>query len=635
MTQTTISTAAAGARDLGLVGGRQLHAVQLLDIGRLTSHVIPFVPGTFIAISGRGPKGDSNESGKTTFLAATSLLLGDAEWKLRSGGQHAVTLLFNPHAVGAAEHLADAADHGYIIGLFANPGEPPSDPISVWLRINRNSPYLEVKAQHGESFVDPEGTRPAQLAADDQWAQITHLGGRPLGASGFVEALYGNAPRCIAHLTKRGALPSGVSLLNTNAGAFTREQIGAALVSLAGRQDILDDDRSQRSTLDSADRTLTSIREESLTRERDYERQLAELDGRDRARQLLATATYDWETHDARRYIDALEGRTAKQAAHEEAQQRRRELEHAAQTAIEAAAALSDDQELRDRHATASSELAEADQRLEAAIENQLALEQSVTTTRESLRDLQAHASGWQGPEPSHTEAAARDAAAALTAADQHAAIAGADLKSAQELLAQAHEGRSDAAATLDTLRDAGIPAQGLLDGVTFDQSEQPTLEPLLWPYRDAAVVADNDLAAAIEALANHPWAMLISGPADHQEPTGVATSPAAARRFLTELTARANIAANPDRASDAELGVTVIAGSDGLAGRDARVRAATLRAQEAELAFTAAEVNRREAALVAEALTDDHRRAVAAAEAAAVAEQLKRREDDLEPSRV
>src|SRR5207244_3842650 len=150
---------------------------------------------------------------------------------------------------GAAEHLADAAEHGYIIGLFAAPGEPLSDPLSVWLRINRSSPYIEVKAHYGESFVNPDGQRPVELAADDQWAQLTQVSRRPLGASTFVEALYGNAPRCIAHLTKRGDLPAGVSLLNTNAGAFTREQIGAALVSLAGRQDILDDDRSLRSDL--------------------------------------------------------------------------------------------------------------------------------------------------------------------------------------------------------------------------------------------------------------------------------------------------------------------------------------------------------------------------------------------------
>lgn len=64
MNQGTLPTALAGARELGIVGARQLHAAQVIDIGRLTSHVVPVIPGTFVAITGRGPKGDSNNSGK-------------------------------------------------------------------------------------------------------------------------------------------------------------------------------------------------------------------------------------------------------------------------------------------------------------------------------------------------------------------------------------------------------------------------------------------------------------------------------------------------------------------------------------------------------------------------------------------
>ncbi|MCX4755111.1 hypothetical protein [Kitasatospora purpeofusca] len=57
----------------GLVGDRQLVAVQTFDIARLTSHPVPIVPETFIAVSGLGPKEDSNGSGKTSFLIAVSL----------------------------------------------------------------------------------------------------------------------------------------------------------------------------------------------------------------------------------------------------------------------------------------------------------------------------------------------------------------------------------------------------------------------------------------------------------------------------------------------------------------------------------------------------------------------------------
>lgn len=635
MSQTTISTAAAGARELGLVGSRQLHAVQLLDIGRLTCHVVPFVPGTFVAISGRGPKGDSNESGKTTFLAGTSLLLGDAEWRLRSGGQHATTLLFNPHAVGAAEHLADAADHGYIIGLFAQAGQPPTDPLSVWLRINRSSPHLEVKAQFGETFIDADGSRPAPLAADDLWSQMTHVGGgRPLGASSFVEAIYGNAPRCIAHLTKRGDLPSGVSLLNTNAGSFSREQIGAALVALASRQDILDDDRSQRGQLDDAERRLLQRTTEAAERDREYERQLAELDGRDHARQLLTAARRDWESHDARRYIDAIDAQAAKQEEYDSALRHQSALEKAVQAASTVVATISDDQALRERHTAAATALAETEQRHDAAGDEQHRLEHDVATVRTRLRDLQAQASNWSGPTPAQTEAAEQDARAALAAAEKRVTIAAAALEAARNRLALAKEGRGDAATTLDTLREAGIVAQGLLDGVTIEPASGPTFEPLLWPYRDAAVITDDDLAAATEALGTQPWAMLISGPREHAAPTGINACPAGAGRFLNQLAARASLATDPNRATDADLGVTVIAGTTALAGRDARVGVATHRLQEAEAARTTAEEACHEATLIADARADDHRRATAAAEARTADEQLTAREHELDSAR-
>jgi chromosome segregation protein len=93
MTQQSLAISVNGARGLGVIGQRRLCAVQPFGIGRLTSHVVPIVPGTFVAVSGRGPKGDSNETGKTTFLATVALLLGDAEWKLSgSGPEHAAEL---------------------------------------------------------------------------------------------------------------------------------------------------------------------------------------------------------------------------------------------------------------------------------------------------------------------------------------------------------------------------------------------------------------------------------------------------------------------------------------------------------------------------------------------------------------
>jgi chromosome segregation protein len=97
----------------GVVGRRQLVCVQTLDIARLTAHPVALVPGAFVAVGGRGPKGDSNESGKTSFLAAVSLLLGDPEWRLGGGGAASVSaLLFEPETAGTSAQRFQAAQHG-------------------------------------------------------------------------------------------------------------------------------------------------------------------------------------------------------------------------------------------------------------------------------------------------------------------------------------------------------------------------------------------------------------------------------------------------------------------------------------------------------------------------------------------
>ena len=105
----------------GLVGNRQLVALQTFDIARLTTNPVPIVPGTFVAVTGEGPKGDSNGSGKTSFLAAVSLLHGESQWRLETnGGQSAAGLLFKPAAAGVADAAYRPADHGYVVGVFAD-----------------------------------------------------------------------------------------------------------------------------------------------------------------------------------------------------------------------------------------------------------------------------------------------------------------------------------------------------------------------------------------------------------------------------------------------------------------------------------------------------------------------------------
>jgi hypothetical protein len=84
----------------GLVGDRELVCVQTISIGRLRSDPVPISPSCFVAVGGRGPRHDSNGSGKTTFLGAVSLLLGDVGWRPAAGAPEAASLLFDGTKAG-------------------------------------------------------------------------------------------------------------------------------------------------------------------------------------------------------------------------------------------------------------------------------------------------------------------------------------------------------------------------------------------------------------------------------------------------------------------------------------------------------------------------------------------------------
>lgn len=625
MSQTTMATATAGRQDLGLIGSRQLHAVQLISIGRLTPHVIPFVPGTFVAISGRGPKGDSNESSKTTALAATSLLLGDSEWKLRgAGGQYATGLLYNPPGL---EHLAHAAEHGFVVGLFAQPGEPPTDLATVWLRINRRSPYIEVKVEFGNGLLDIDDGQLVPAQADEHWRAMTHIGtGSTLGAR-FAETLYGTSPRCIAHLTKRGDLKTrNASLLNAAAGGFGPEEIGDELVRLAGRQDILEDDLAQRSELDAVTRLLAERQSEAVERERQYEHQLSELDSRDSARRLLEDAQFEWASHDARRLIDLVDARQQKQATSDAEVDRRSLLDQQLADAQQAISNLADDSDLRRRHADANEAFALVEAKRDAEKDRLREARAETQARREQVLAMRAEADGWTG-ELAVAETAALTAAAHVTQCEREFAVANADVDRAGALLQQAQDGRGDAASTLDRLDIAGVPGVGLLDSVELDFVGRRELEPLLWPYRDAVVVEPADVDAALLALADEPWAMVISGPPNADLPNGVSACPTGARQFLRVLAERGDAHDNPARVSDSELSLTVLSSSEALTGRDARVRASQARVEQAKTVRDKAAGRREQAKLVAGAADDELRRARAAAGLPQAEEALARSE--------
>ena len=91
----TITAPAPTTINTGIMGTRILTMVQMFDVARLTNHVTYIVGGAFVVVSGLGPKGDSNGSGKTSFQGACSVLLGDPLWNMRANhGKSAAGLLF-------------------------------------------------------------------------------------------------------------------------------------------------------------------------------------------------------------------------------------------------------------------------------------------------------------------------------------------------------------------------------------------------------------------------------------------------------------------------------------------------------------------------------------------------------------
>ena len=121
-----------------------------------------------------GPDGDSNGSGKTSFQAAVSVLLGDPQWRLETnGGSFARELLFRPDAAGlSAAEKATSAPHGYIVGVFADPESPLESALTVWVKISSTAPYLQARCTPGLHVADADDDEERALQADALWQQL-------------------------------------------------------------------------------------------------------------------------------------------------------------------------------------------------------------------------------------------------------------------------------------------------------------------------------------------------------------------------------------------------------------------------------------------------------------------------------
>lgn len=570
----------------GVVGRRDLVALQTLEIGTLTSHPIPIIPGQFITVAGRGPV-DSNGSGKTTFLSAITLILADPQWRLHESGKYAARLLFRPEPVGLSAREHAPATVGYIVGVFAERGDADRTALSVWIRLQSGgSPYAEVRWSDG--LVVARGADDAERleAAHRTWAALRNR----VPVTRIGEVLYGSSPRCMSYLHTDGTRPEAPSLVSEELSHLSPEEIGDSLIALAGLTDLVDKESEARAGRVEIESRYAEERSRDEQRRLEEEADLAAVADRDRARDRVARAALLRRLHAARCYLDVR----ADDAALEEQLdglgalvEERREAHRLARVELDE---LAVPEELQRRVA----ELDEAHQNLRNDLNDLIGEEgglrgelERLDRERPALARLAELGDGTEaGSLRERLEVLEPELMDAELAVRQAEAEAG-EARRALEHIQDGHD--PDTAAALARLEQAGVPAAGLLDAVALDDDVRPDWEPRLWPYRHAVVVAPEDEEAAAGALRTLPGSTLVTadGPLDGAPagplPAGV-TGRIPIAGFLTAVERRAAARGEPARTRDEETGVTVLGGfGDPIAGRDARIRQAETRLAEAE----------------------------------------------------
>ncbi|MFK0025679.1 hypothetical protein [Streptomyces sp. NPDC090798] len=565
---------AALAEHRGIVGTRHLVAVQTFDIARLTTHAVPVVPDTFVAVSGVGPREDSNGSGKTSFLIAVSLLLADPQWRFESShGSHASGILFKPDAAGVdrAQQMP-AASHGYVVGVFTgDPGNPAAGALTVWVRIASSAPYVQANWVDGIHVADALTDAERVQQADTLWQELGP--GRALSARRMAEVLYGNAPRCLTYLDTplRPAVPS---LLSQQLTSMKPHDIGEALIALSGMSHLLEQESARRSKALEQALTLQQVQAQHEQDEAEAEATMQGVRARAQARAALEEGQRAWERFLAVSCLQAFQEDHALAAdlkdkqeqvrlAQERVEKSRQEMDklqadtEVAAAAVEARQARSDARQITD-DARSTHAVAEATRKL----------------ARQEMARLRPEAALWRGTGAKAAHAAVEAARDALSDARQKDRDARKAVEAAEQLVEATEQGRSGSAGQAIEVLDGEIGAVGLMDQLQLEEA-RPAWESRLWPWRDAVVVPHGQADRARTLLGCLPGALIVEAdPVDACTPLpqGVRTR-LALGSFLGTLAERMQVLGDPDAARDAGLSLTVVGGFDApLAGRVARL---------------------------------------------------------------
>jgi chromosome segregation protein len=572
--------ASGGPHDV--VGARVLVGVQMVDISRLSTHPVPLIAEGLITVAGQGPK-DSNGAGKSSFIAAISLLNADQQWRLSSGASKAADLLFTAE-LAAQDQRWSNADHGYIIGVFASPAavtvaELETSVLTVWLRINRKAPYIDLRWIDGLHV--PIGTSEDERAgqADVIWQQLPRRNARTdFHAGRMAEVLYGRHVRCVSFLSTSVRESDTANLLARPLNELPPEQIFDAIATLTG----LDRELAHEQELRTAEHSRRAAEFEAKAALDQWERDArvieTAIDDRARARALLSQARETWRGRCARHLIDALALDERLRTDLSDVDNRLAQMQDARESLTTRLRSLRDDEDCAKQL-----DQRKRERNLLRDQERQLEVDQSADTQRIAdltarLHDLQARAGHADGRTLDRARLEEQIAEDALQEAVGHKAVADAARTSAQASLTAAEGGHGISSDQTRRLQDGGITAAALLDVVQLSDPQRDVWEPRLAPYRDALVVRHDQLDAALTVLEGLPGSMLVA--ADLADPDRTtndlphsAIPQLSVSTFLSALAARSGSSTHE---IDRVAGVVVVGGfSNPVTGRPARIAAA------------------------------------------------------------
>lgn len=523
--------------DFGLLGPRRLVAVQVIDIGRLQSEVLPLpVEGGMVAVTGRGPV-DSNESSKTTFEAAVDLLGMSYAWQPKSGrtGAYAEGLILAPDGT-YRQHRADQA---YVLGGFRDASGSGLPPLTIIARLERSAEErLRFRVLDGLVFAEGD-THPERIAdARELWAAAPT--NPTYSAASYLKKFLGGHPRSAGYVNRRGNLHSPqVTLFTSELSKVTPGQIAEDLLQLSGLDELIARERQRRASV-AAKSGDAERAEQHFEQEQQRVRALLEaIDQRGKALEAAGravTARTAWVAATTSDVVGQLQ-RLASERAELLDDPATRSLEQHRRDAAAAIAELEDVAGLQ-RAVTEAKTAYAAFEPSWTAAQKQLegrTRDRDRVDGRANDTDLVARAEAATGrgagviaADLEAARARQRDVLGKLGASQELAKQAAADLELVRE---------GGGSPLVSRLRAAGAEVELLADKVEVADTARSLWDPLLAPWRDSLVVTPTTRELALSLLRDDPGTVLVCDEdLDAALPEGIVSAPDAAAAFLRAL---------------------------------------------------------------------------------------------------